>query len=251
MHCCRRSSLDYPIHRFTALASLTPREMKLLQSLGEPPVKHRRSETLRQEGQVTNCVYLLLDGWVISSILLPEGSRQITKVHLPGDMLGTPSMVLPAAADTLTALTDCVTARVTYERLGQLFATEPRLTALFIMAVQLERLALMDTLTAMGNAHARQQLAVFLLDLHRRLAALGAVKGDAFDLPLTQELIGDLLGLTNVHINRSLRAMEEDGLIARQGQRIRLADMAALRRLSPLPVRQPQFAPDWLPPVKD
>ena len=239
--------MAYRIHRFRAFADLTDKEVELLAGLGDAEVVRRRGETFQREGDSVAGFYLHVSGWIASSIILRSGNRLIQKVHLPGDMLGTPTMVLPRAADTLTAITESVTAFVPYERFGRLFEQAPRLAALFILAVQMERLALMDMLAATGNASAREQLARLLVDLHGRLSLLGAVEDDAFDLPLTQEVIGDLLGLTGVHVNRTIRALEEEGLIARAGQRIRLLDLAALRQLSPLPVRTPAFEPAWLP----
>lgn len=237
----------YPIHRFRALADLTPAEVELLVTLGEPETVRRRGETFQREGDTVGGFHLHIRGWIASSIILRSGNRLIQKVHLPGDMLGTPTMVLARAADTLTAITEAATAFVPYERFGRLFEVAPRLAALFIVAVQMERLALMDMLAITGNASAREQLARLLVDLHTRLTPIGAVQDDAFDLPLTQEVIGDLLGLTGVHVNRTVRSLEEDGLIARTGHRVRLLDLDRLRQLSPLPPRQPGFEPAWLP----
>ncbi len=239
--------MTYPIHRYRAFADLTRTEVELLGTLGDGEVVRRRGETFQREGDAVSGFYLHLKGWVASSIILRSGNRLIQKVHLPGDMLGTPTMVLSKAADTLTAITESVTAHVPYERILRLYETAPRLAALFMVAVQMERLALMDMLAITGNASAREQLARLLVDLHTRLTPIGMVEDDAFDLPLTQEVIGDLLGLTGVHVNRTVRAMEDEGLIARRGHRVRLLDVDRLRQLSPLPPRQPAFEPAWLP----
>ncbi|WP_230483067.1 Crp/Fnr family transcriptional regulator [Sphingomonas sp. Leaf21] len=241
--------IAYPIHRYRALAELTPQEERALLTLGEDEVVRRRGETFQREGDTARGVHMHIRGWISSSILLRSGNRLVQKIHLPGDILGTPSMVLPRAADTLTAITESVTAFVPYDRLGRLYRDLPRLAALFTMAVQLERLALMDALAVTGKASAREQLARLLIDLHARLTPIGAVEDEGFVLPLTQEIIGDLLGLTAVHVNRTIRALETEGLVARSGQRVRLLDLAALRRLSPLSQRQPQFEPTWLPPA--
>ena len=239
--------MPYPIHRFQAMCRLTPEEERRLLTLGDAEVVRRRGETFQHEGDVLSGFHLHLRGWISSSILLRSGHRLIQKIHLPGDMLGTPSMVLPKAADTLTAITEAVTAFVPYERIGQLFTEAPRLAALFTVAVQMERLTLMDVLAVSGNASAREQLARLLVDLHARLSPIGLVQDDSFHLPLTQEVMGDLLGLTAVHVNRTIRAMEADGLVSREGHRIRLLNLAALRDISPLPPRRPQFEPVWLP----
>lgn len=242
--------MHYPLHRYRGLAELTPAEEAALTGLGEPEVVHRKGETFQREGDPTPGFYLHISGWISSSIILRNGDRLIQKLHLPGDMLATPGMVLPRAADTLTALTEAVTAFVPSERFGRLFVEMPRVAALFTVAIQMERLALMDTLATTSNASARERLARLLVDLHMRLSAIGAVEEDSFHLPLTQEAIGDLIGLTPVHVNRTIRSMEEAGLIARQGHRFRLLDLPALRALAPLKPRQPQFEPAWLPPAQ-
>ncbi len=245
----KETGIAYPIHRYSAFANLTPREEQALLALGDDEVVRRRGETFQREGDAIRGIYLLIKGWVSSSILLRSGNRLVQKVHLPGDMLATPSMVLPRAADTLTAITEAVTAFVPYERLGRLYTELPRLAAMFTVATQMERLALMDALAVTGKASAREQLSRFLVDLHARLTPIGLVEDDGFVLPLTQEIIGDLLGLTAVHVNRTIRSLEMEGLISRSGQRVRLLNVGALRRIAPLSPRQPQFEPAWLPPA--
>jgi len=240
--------LNYPLHRFEALAKLTPAEVDVLRRLGGGLVTRRRGEIFQREGEVTTGIHLLLEGWVTSSVGLASGRRLIQKVHLPGDMLAAPSMVIGRAVDTLTAVTHAVTSFVPYTRMGELLASQPRLTSLLFIAAQMERLSLIDTLAATGAATARENLARFLVDIHARLTPIGAVVNDSFDLPLTQDVIGDLLGLTPVHVNRTVRNMQREGLIARDRRRITLLNLRALRSLSPVPPRMPEFEPDWLPP---
>lgn len=239
--------MDYPLHRFEAMGSLTAADRSDLRQLATDTTRRSRGGVIHREGERLKGVHLLIDGWVASSLVLRSGKRLVQKIHLPGDIMGTPSMVLSEAADTLTVLTDARTAFVPERAMAEMFATKPRLTALFLMAVQLERLTLMDALASAGHGTAAENMAHFLLDLHARIGAYGGVRDDGFHLPVTQEMMGDLLGLTGVHVNRILREMGERGLIERKGQAIRLLDLPALRRLSPMPVRKPRFEPAWLP----
>lgn len=234
-------------HRFDALATLSPREIARFQALGEAPVSHRKGARIRAQGDPARGIYLMIDGWVASSLILANGARLIQKIHLAGDILGTPSMVLDRSADTLTALTDAVTAFVPEDRIGALLTHEPRLAAVFLMAVQAERLVLMDMLATKGHSSAAEQFAMFLLDLHARLTPLGLVHDDTFDLPLTQEAIGGVLGITSVHTNRTIRDLKAQRLIERRGRAVRLVDPDALRRLAPLPERTLRHDPAWLP----
>ncbi len=242
--------MAYPLHRYRSFANLTSAEEQALLDLGDPPVVHQKGETFQREGETVQGFHLHISGWIISSVVLRSGDRLIQKVHLPGDMLGTPNAVLTKAADSLTAITEATTAFVPFARFGQLFVDLPRLAALFTIAVQMERLALLDMLAAANNASSSERLARLLLDLHQRLDAIGAVEADAFHIPLTQEQMGDLLGITPVHMNRTVRAFDKNGWIARHDHHVKLLDIAALRAISPLPLRCPAFEPSWLPPPR-
>lgn len=237
----------YPLTRFNEQASMTDAEAALLRGLGESAVLYRRQSVIRRERHPVDAIYLLIEGWATSAIRLPSGQRQIVKIHITGDMMGTPSMVLDTAADTLTAITDCRVAALSFPQLREMLRTHPRLGPLFYMSVQIERLALMDIVAALGKSSARERLVRLLLDLHDRLTKIGAVENGCFDMPLTQELLGDVLGLTAVHVNRTMRLLEREGLIARAGQRVVLSDLDRLRRMSPVPPRKIRFDPAWMP----
>lgn len=241
--------MTYSVHRLSALADLTPREIAILLGLGDSEVARSKGEIFQVEGDAVQGFHLAINGWVSSSIMLPNGKRLIQKVHLPGDMLSTPSMVSSTAIDTLAALTDCVTAFVPFHRFGRIYTQAPRLAALLTMAAQLERLALMDALAVTGNASGRERVIRLMVDLHARLSLAGMVEDDAFDLPLSQETIGDLVGMTNVHVNRMLRDLEDEGLISRAGRRFTLLELATLKRLCPLLPRRPALDLAWLPPA--
>ncbi len=221
-----------PLHRFEEFIPLSEEDRERVRLLGEPPASLPRHAVLRREGEAPRHIYLLLSGWVGASVLLPGGERQIVKFHLPGDMLGTPSMCLAQAADTLTALTPVTISRVPLAAFGALFASSPRFAAAMFLSVQRERVALMDRLAAVGRTPAIARVAALLLDVEERLRALGRAGDDSFDLPLTQEQIGDHLGLTAVHVNRVFRQMGETGLVTRERQRIVLLDPARLRSMS-------------------
>lgn len=240
-------SWTFPLHRFAALGTLTQRDEREIAELGEEPVCHRRGEVIRHEGTRVEGFYLLIEGWVASSLDVGNDRRRIQKLHLPGDILSTPSMVLETAADTLTPLTDCVTSFVSHRALGRLLASNSRLTAMLVMAIQIERLHLMDALASAGQSSAIENMAHLLLDLHNRLQALHSVSENSFHLPVTQETLGEVLGLSAIHVNRTLRAMVAQGLIAMRDRQVTLVDLPRLRSLSPVPLRTIVREPSWLP----
>jgi len=83
--------MTYPIHRLSALAEITPRETKILVTLGDHEISRSKGEVFQIEGDAVHGFHLNIVGWVTSSIMLPNGKRLIQKVHLPGDMLTRPT----------------------------------------------------------------------------------------------------------------------------------------------------------------
>lgn len=239
-------STTYPDFRLNEFACLTADEIQRLRNIAGPAIEVPRNGVIRSETTVERAMYLLVDGWVLSSMLLRNGERQILKLHLPGDWLGSTSMAVERAVDSLTALTPVTVRKVSLDALGEVLADSHRLMAFTLLSAQKERVALMDRLATIGRSTAIARLASFLLDLYERLQLVGQARDDRFELRITQEQLGDMLGLTAVHVNRMVREMERRGLIERSGTSIRLADIAGLNSIAALPPRRIAGDAGWL-----
>ncbi|MCD2325089.1 Crp/Fnr family transcriptional regulator [Sphingomonas sp. IC-56] len=235
------------LHRLEEFATLCAGSADLLENWASEQVRYPAGAKIRKQGDPATCVYFLAEGWVGSSMSLADGRRQFMKIHLPGDVLGSPSMSLSAAAETLEAFTEVSIAHVPHRVLGQLIDKSPRFAATFLLSVQKERVALMYEKAILGQGSAMERMAWFLLDLHARLRAADMADEDGFDSPLKQEQIADLLGMTPVHASRTLTRLQREGLIERRRGRITFCDVAALRALCPCTVPPFVTEPDWLP----
>lgn len=240
-------ALPHSHARLSEFRSPSPAEFAIFASLAGPVQPVARHRAIRREGDRLESVYLLVEGWALSSMTLADGSRQILKIHLPGDVLGAPSIGLDAAAETLTALTPAQVRAISLPALGSIFTRMPHMAALMFLSAQQERLILMDRLCSVGRTSAECRLAALLVHLHDRLRVIRPQMGAKFDHPLTQEQIGDVIGLTAVHVNRVFRTLEDKRLILRDGHVIELVDLEALRRLSGVPARRPTVDLSWLP----
>lgn len=89
-----------------------------------------------------------------------------------------------------------------------------------------------EHLTSVGRRSAIERVAHFLLELQARFEVIGLTDGNSYPMPLTQELISDALGLSVPHVNRTLRQLREDGLLAIEGHRVVLSDRDALCALA-------------------
>jgi CRP-like cAMP-binding protein len=234
--------------RLSHYMALTPGEVAAVEEAQGPRRRLIAGEPLIEAGGPVDALYVIQQGWLHSSIRPKVGGRQILAFHYPGDLIGTSSIAWDRAAATLTAVSDCIVTDIPKVRLGDLFRHQGRLAGLLYAVAAAESVALSDRLTSVGRMNAIQRLATLLLDMLARLRVTAGGVVDSFELPLTQTDLGDALGLTKVHVNRTMRAMEAQGMIARNGRRIRICDEPALVAFSGFVDRHAEVATDWLPP---
>ena len=211
------------------------------------PVKLHRGAVICAQGIEPTCFYLLIEGWASASIDLSDGTRQIAKIHLPGDLMGTPSISLAETAATLTALTSVAVARTPLNRFAHLFTSSPRFAMAMFLSAQRERVALMDALTRIGQTSSLERMAGLILDLHERLSAAGLVEANRFDFLLRQYEIADVLGISVVHVSRIFNELVKGGVIRRHRKQIEIVDKKALARLAHWTPRQNTNAARTLP----
>jgi len=89
-----------------------------------------------------------------------------------------------------------------------------------------------ERVASIGRRSAHERLAHILLELYLRLELVGEANADAFTLPLTQEHLADLLGLTSIHVNRVLRRLKKEGLVATEARTIRLLSRERLMQIA-------------------
>jgi len=211
----------------------------------------RRGAVLIRENERPRELFIVRSGWLHSSGVLGNGSRQILRFHFPGDIVGLPLLAFADSPETITAVTDATVAPFSREKLATLIGDHPRLGALLLSLAVADRVSLADRLASIGRTSARARVGALICEIFARLRRLGAVGDDGWmQLPLTQEEIGDATGLTAVHVNRMMRALAEDGIIARNGgAQIRLRDEARLVAQSNF-IDRSGLETGWLPPAR-
>ena len=233
--------------RLSDMVTLTAAEQAALDRLEDRERSLRRGGTLLREKDNATELYVLRKGMLMSSVLLDDGSRQILRFLFPGDLIAISSLVYREAPETVTALTDAVVAPFDRGALSRLLTDHPRLAALILIYNQIERVALTDRLAALGRTSAKARVAAILIELRNRLRMTDKTIATSFTLGLTQEEIGDATGLTAVHVNRMLRQLEEEGMIARESGRLTFRDERALCRAANYVDRYAGLDLSWLP----
>lgn len=158
-------------------------------------------------------VYALLDGWAMRYKLLADGRRQVINFFLPGDLMCVNACVLQKSDYTVTLLTEATVAVIEVAEMFEMARRCPELSAAVRWCNAREESILMERLISLGRRSAYERTAHVLLELCRRLHLLGLAPRHRFHFPVTQQLLADVLGLSTVHVNRTLRQMQSDGLI--------------------------------------
>lgn len=226
---------------------LTAEEKEALARLEENERQYRRGAIIRRENDPANEMFVIRSGWMYSYVLLDDGSRQILRLHFPGDLVGTSSIAFREATDSLVALTDVKLCPFDKSALRETYRSHPRLAALFFLIAEAERVSLTDRLASLGRTSARARVAALLLDTINRVRVMRSEVTDTILLPMTQEEIGDATGLTSVHVNRMIRALVEEGLIARSNSHITILDEERLERVANYINRYAELDTSWLP----
>ena len=235
--------------RLSHYVRLSDAEQESLARLEEQDRTFRRGTAVIGENERLRELYIVRQGWLHSSVVLGNGSRQIMRFHFQGDILGLPLLAFADSPETVTAVTDAVLCPFSRERLAALISDHPRLAALILSLTVADRVALADRLASIGRTPARARVGALLCEVFARLRQLGAAREEAIQLPLTQEDIGDATGLTAVHVNRMMRGLAEDGIIERRNGTIRLLDEKRLVAESNFTDRT-GIETGWLPAAK-
>lgn len=156
---------------------------------------------------------LIANGWAVSYTMVPEGGRQILGFHLPGDLLGWPAAPPPSAGTFVTTLTECMISDLDAAVLEAITQSTEPLAAAFRWSSAMSEAIVRQHLVSLGRRTALARVAHLLLEIGDRLRLVGRADEAGFRCPLTQIDIADALGLTSVHVSRTLKQLREMGCL--------------------------------------
>lgn len=163
---------------------------------------------------VTDNLFIVKSGWLYSFVDIDDKHRQVLRIHYPGDIVGLTDVAMRQAYGKILTVTDTVLCPFPKNRLDEIFTQSPRLTALIFSLGMLDQIILLDRLKMMGRSQAVNRVIHFLLEIMSRLKIHTDKQNfNEFYMPLTQEVIGDAIGLTNVSVSNAITQLEYEGAI--------------------------------------
>ncbi|WP_417418671.1 Crp/Fnr family transcriptional regulator [Hoeflea sp.] len=201
------------VRRLGRSVLLTSEEVDFLETMQVNQAAVAKGDEFIQDGEPIRVTFLVRRGWVIRYRITPAGRRLIIGVSLPGDFIGLHVNFIHSSIFSAAALTNSSLALIEPVRLLEIHRRFPVLASgLDWMSVRHSNI-LSEHKVSLGARNAAQRILHFLLELWVRLEQVGLANDKGFELELTQEQIGDCMGLSTVHVNRSLSRLGKDKLI--------------------------------------
>jgi CRP-like cAMP-binding protein len=172
-------------------------------------------------------VRVLMEGMACRYKMMPCGRRAVTGYVLPGEFLDLGAVITGKSSCSVGSITPCQVAEIPLSALTEL-TTRPGIMRLLFEAAISEGMILREWLAHMGQELSEKRVARLICELRMRLERVGLFRNGALELPLTQEELGEALGISTVHVNRVLQRLKGDGLIQLHGRTVTIPDIARL-----------------------
>lgn len=170
-----------------------------------------------REQAVHSC--LMLSGYSVRSKIVGSGNRQILSIHMKGEMVDLQNSLLKTADHSVQMLTQSKVALIPRQEIIDLSLKRPMVALAMWMDTLVDASIFREWVANVGRRDARTRIAHLLCEFSLRLKVAGLGEGGEYELPMSQEQLGDATGLTSVHVNRTIKTLEAEGLINRASPR--------------------------------
>lgn len=233
------SPLERFVSRLDELAPLSAGDRSALLALHGPVIQVRARTDVIVPGAGVGCAYLLLHGLVARFSQLKSGTRQLTVLHIPGDAADLHTIPVPRANTAMQALTTSTLMCIPLVTLKSLALERPAIAQALWAYSAVDAAILARWSASLARQPARARMAHLLCEVGMRMEHAGLGSRRDFELDMTQAQLGDALGLTPVHVNRTLQSLRQAKIVSTEGRRFVVKDWAALAEIA-------EFEPDYL-----
>lgn len=230
------------VTRLTRIIKLSAVDLANLEATLESECTVRKRQDLVVRGAEYRNLCFVKEGYAIRYRLLHSGKRQILNVISPGDVIGFPVSFFDRSTYSIVALTDLSYSVCSLQAYARLCYKHPQFGLVLSWLAAQEAAIYAEHIVNLGRRTPIERLAHFLLEIHSRLLDVGLAEAASFDLPFSQEVMADVLGLSVEHLNRVMQQLRAERLITSRGRIVELNDMPGLQRLA-------QYQPLVLAPI--
>lgn len=219
--------------------NVSAEESRLLREKMRETAEIQAGGYLVREGERIHYSSLILEGFACRCKTSADGDRQIMEIQIPGDFVDLHSYPLEVLDHDICALSDCTIVKFPHEYITALIEESPRLGRILWFSTMVDASIHREWIVNIGSRSGKARIAHLLCELYCRSEVVGMAQNYSFILPLNQTQIGECLGFTQMHVNRMLKELREDGLATISAHRVRIQDWDGLSELA-------QFTDDYL-----
>jgi CRP-like cAMP-binding protein len=174
---------------------------------------------------------LLLEGWMARTTAMASGHQQISELQFSGDFVDLHGLTLKRLDHNVIAITDCRYAVFPHDRLRRMLEKHPHLTRVYWLMTNIDAAIHREWTVSLGRRAAPSRMAHLFCEIRERLRIVGQTTGNSYQFPLTQQELGDCLGITAVHVNRTLQGLRRRNLIEVEKGWVTILDLPGLMAL--------------------
>jgi len=198
------------------------------QNIRELPAGHH----LIREGDQPDPVFVMLEGWACGYKILPDGGRQILAFMLPGDFCDIHIAILQAIDHSIVTLTKARVASLPRAQMEELVTARPSITQAFWWSQLVDQTILRAWIVSMGRRKSEERVAHLMCELYIRMRNIGLATDDQCEMPLTQIVLADAVGLTPVHVNRVLKKLRMNNVMNLNAGSLTIIDPVKLAHIA-------------------
>lgn len=221
--------LDALIRKLSVQGGLTGNDRQTLDGLHASTRQVAAGRDIIAQGDEPNDVHLVVEGFACRYKVLPDGSRQIVAVLVPGDFCDLHVAILGEMDHAIGAISACTLVEIPRETVLDLTEHHPRIARALWWATLVDEGTLREWIANIGQREAAERLTHLFCELLVRLQVVGLADANSYPMPLRQSDLADVLGMTSVHVNRTLQTLREAGLIVLERRRLTIPDVERLK----------------------
>jgi CRP-like cAMP-binding protein len=220
--------IERHLKKLRARDTISAEEERVVRGLISHTITVPADRTFVRAGQELKESTLLLDGWMARVKDLPTGERQIAELHVAGDFMDLHGFTLKHLDHDVVSISPSIVGVAPHERVREMTEKYPHLTRIYWFSTNLDAAIQREWTLSLGRRAALSRMAHLFCELYVRLEIAGLAANNRYAFPLTQVELAECLGLTPVHVNRTLQELRRVNLIEVRDWHVEILDMQGL-----------------------
>ncbi|WP_404375784.1 Crp/Fnr family transcriptional regulator [Vreelandella aquamarina] len=201
-----------------------------LASIRKKPVELKRNQKVFSLCDGRADIFVVKEGWASLSHATSTRGQDICNLFMTGDIIGMRESFFESHDVVILSLTNCKLEKVSVDDLHELFKTNEEIRKAITSYVMVNDNITIERLRSCTHHRSEERVAHFLLEVYARFNFKGLLASNVFSFPVTQDVVGELLGMTSVHVSRCMTALEQKKLIRKTRSSIKLLQPDVMAR---------------------